>query len=224
MPPNETVIRAQGLSKIYPAAKAPVPVFRQLSLEVAQGEILGVVGPSGVGKSTLLNILGGLDTPTEGTVEVLGMELTRLSPAARSAFRKSRIAYVFQFHHLLHELNLVEYVALPLLIRGGRLRSSLIEAREALASVGLSDLGSRYPRELSGGEQHRGCLARALSAQPRLLLLDEPTGSLDQATADGVMNVFRDLHLKNSWTSIIVTHNVHVSRLCTRIFRLGPPA
>ena len=144
MPPNETVIRAQGLSKIYPAAKAPVTVFRQLSLEVAQGEILGVVGPSGVGKSTLLNILGGLDTPTEGTVEVLGMELTRLSPAARSAFRKSRIAYVFQFHHLLHELNLVENVALPLLIRGGRLRSSLIEAREALASVGLSDLGSRY--------------------------------------------------------------------------------
>jgi lipoprotein-releasing system ATP-binding protein len=157
-------------------------------------------------------------------VEVLGTDLTRLSPTGRAAFRKDQLAYVFQFHHLLHELNLVENVALPLLIRGTRTPAALREAGEALASVGLGGLETRFPRELSGGEQQRGCLARALAARPRILLLDEPTGSLDQATADGVMRVFMDLHLKNSWTSIIVTHNVHVSRLCTRILRLGPPA
>jgi lipoprotein-releasing system ATP-binding protein len=214
------MVRIEGLHKTYGSGPLAVPVFTGFSTTVARGELLGVVGPSGSGKSTLLNLIGGLDRPDAGTIVVDGTEITALSHARRAAFRRDTVAFVFQFHHLLNELTLLENAGLPLLIRGRSRREALASAREALERVGIAHLGHRHPQELSGGEQQRGCLARAVAASARLVLLDEPTGSLDPATAGSVMEVFADLHLKNSWTSIIVTHNEKVACRCDRLLRL----
>jgi len=214
------MIRVEGLFKSYGTGAQAVRVFDDFSASVAEGEVLGVVGPSGSGKSTLLNLIGGLDTVSAGRIIVDGRDIAALRPGDRAAYRRDTVAFVFQFHHLLNELTLLDNVGLPLLIRGRSRREALASAREALDLVGVGSLGHRHPQELSGGEQQRGCLARAVASASKVVLLDEPTGSLDRATADAVMGVFLELHLKKSWTSIIVTHNEQVAGRCTRLLRL----
>ena len=220
MPPNEPMIRLEGVSKVYGTGIQAVTVFNDFSATVERGELLGVVGPSGSGKSTLLNLIGGLDGPSAGRIVVDGRDLTALGTAQLAAFRRDTVAFVFQFHHLLLELTLLENAALPLLIQGRSRREALEAAGEALDCVGISGLGHRHPQELSGGEQQRGCLARAVASDSKVVLLDEPTGSLDRAMAASVMETMQGLHLKKSWTSIIVTHNEQVAGRCSRLLRL----
>lgn len=220
MPHSEPMVLVEDLTKCYGTGARAVTVFKEFSLAVAPGELLGVVGPSGSGKSTLLNLIGGLDSPSAGRITVGGREVTALSPAQRAAYRRDTIAFVFQFHHLLNELTLLENAALPGLIQGRHRRQAIEAAQTALESVGISALAHRHPHELSGGEQQRGCLARAVASDAKVVLLDEPTGSLDRAATEAVVGVFLTLHLKKSWTSIIVTHNEQVAGRCTRLLRL----
>jgi lipoprotein-releasing system ATP-binding protein len=195
-------------------------VLRGLDFEVPRGEMLAVVGPSGVGKSTLLHLLGLLDRPDRGELELLGADVTLLSVEERAAWRNRRIGFVFQFHTLLPEFTLEENVAMPLLIGGSGRREALTAARELLGAVDLDDRREHFPDQLSGGEQQRGAVARALVAGPELLLADEPTGNLDADNAAAVFDRIARLHLSRGLTSVIVTHNEALASRCDRVVRL----
>jgi lipoprotein-releasing system ATP-binding protein len=213
-------IAAVGLAKGYGAGARRVEVLRGLDLAVAAGEMLAVVGPSGVGKSTLLHLLGLLDRPDAGTIELFGDDVSGWDVEARAQFRNRSLGFVFQFHALLPEFTLAENVAMPLLIAGRRKSAAVADAREMLAAVGLSDRAEHYPDQLSGGEQQRGAVARALVGAPRLLLADEPTGNLDAANAEALFALVRELHLSRGLTSVIVTHNEALAGRCDRVLRL----
>ncbi|MBP1619488.1 MAG: transporter ATP-binding protein [Acidobacteria bacterium] len=217
---NGAAVRAAGLVKGYGAGERRVEVLRGLDLEVGRGEMLAVVGPSGVGKSTLLHLLGLLDRPDRGALELFGADVTRLSVEERAAWRNRRIGFVFQFHALLPEFTLEENVAMPLLIGGTARRPALAGARGLLAAVGLEDRREHFPDQLSGGEQQRGAIARALVAGPDLLLADEPTGNLDGDNAAVVFDLIARLHLSRGLTSVIVTHNEALASRCDRVVRL----
>ena len=217
---NGAAVRAAGLVKGYGAGERRVEVLRGLDLEVGRGEMLAIVGPSGVGKSTLLHLLGLLDRPDRGTLELFGADVTVLSVEERAAWRNRRIGFVFQFHALLPEFTLEENVAMPLLIGGAARRPALAGARERLAAVGLEDRREHFPDQLSGGEQQRGAVARALVAGPELLLADEPTGNLDADNAAAVFDLIARLHLSRGLTSVIVTHNEALASRCDRVVRL----
>jgi len=197
-----------------------VEVLRGLDLTVATGEMLAVVGPSGVGKSTLLHLIGLLDRPDAGQLVLFGSDVSALSVEERARWRNRRIGFVFQFHALLPEFSLEENVAMPLLIAGRPRRAALDVARELVAMVGLDHRRDHFPDELSGGEQQRGAVARALVAEPELLLADEPTGNLDAANAEGLFTLLEQLHLSRSLTSVIVTHNEALASRCGRTLRL----
>jgi len=213
-------IRAVGLSKGYGEGERRVQVLADLDVTVARGEMLAVVGPSGVGKSTLLHLLGLLDRPDGGALEMFGTDLGTLSQATRARWRNRRIGFVFQFHALLPEFSLEENVAMPRLIGGVGMAAALSSARTLLAAVGLEHRREHFPDQLSGGEQQRGAVARALVAGPELLLADEPTGNLDAANAESVFGVLRELHLGRGLTSVIVTHNEALAGRCDRVLRL----
>jgi len=217
---NGAAVRAAGLVKGYGAGERRVEVLRGLDLEVGRGEMLAIVGPSGVGKSTLLHLLGLLDRPDRGALELFGADVTVLSVEERAAWRNRRIGFVFQFHALLPEFTLEENVAMPLLIGGAARRPALAGARERLAAVGLEDRREHFPDQLSGGEQQRGAVARALVAGPELLLADEPTGNLDADNAAAVFDLIARLHLSRGLTSVIVTHNEALASRCDRVVRL----
>jgi lipoprotein-releasing system ATP-binding protein len=214
-------VRATGLVKGYGEGARRVEVLRDLNLTVAEGEMLAVVGPSGVGKSTLLHLLGLLDRPDAGSLEIFGTDVGSLDLVQRARWRNRRIGFVFQFHALLPEFSLEENVAMPLFIAGGSHRDSLARASVLLDTVGLEGRRGHFPDQLSGGEQQRGALARALVASPDLLLADEPTGNLDSANAEGVFEVLRNLHLSRRLTSVIVTHNEALASRCDRTLRLA---
>jgi lipoprotein-releasing system ATP-binding protein len=180
------------------------------------------VGPSGVGKSTLLHLVGLLDRPESGRLELAGESVEGADGEARAKLRNRLIGFVFQHHHLLDELDARDNVALPLRIAGSSAQAARRKAEQMLDSVGLTDRADHFPDQLSGGEQQRVAVARALVAEPRLLLADEPTGNLDHGNADQVFSLVRDLHLKAGLTSIIVTHNEAIARRCDRVFRLAP--
>jgi len=217
----EPIIRVEGLEKTYQTARGPLTLFRDLDLEVQAGELVAIVGQSGTGKSTLLHMLGALDAPSAGRVYCASTNVAELNTRQAAAFRNRVIGYVWQFHYLLPEFTAVENVALPLLARGKSKKEAMQEAKHWLSEVGLADRSTHRAGELSGGEQQRVSIARALVTQPRLLLADEPTGDLDNQTADALFALIERLHASYGLTSILVTHNLPLARRCERVLRLA---
>ncbi len=218
------MVQAAGLTKGFGTGVTRVDVLQDLDLEVATGEMVAVVGPSGVGKSTLLHLVGLLDRAERGRIALDGVPTDDLDPTARAELRNHFIGFVFQHHHLLDELDALDNVALPLRIAGESGRNARDRAAELLDAVGLSGRASHFPDQMSGGEQQRVSVARALAMRPKLLLADEPTGNLDSANSERLFQLVTELHLKAGLTSIIVTHNEEMARRCDRIFRLAPRA
>jgi lipoprotein-releasing system ATP-binding protein len=213
-------LSATGICKTYTAGGRDLLVLRDLDLDVAEGEMVAVVGASGVGKSTLLHVLGGLDRATAGVVSVGATVVTALSRAEVVAFRNRHIGFVFQFHHLLPEFSALENAEMPLRIA----RTPAAEARERaealLRRVGLGERLTHRPGMLSGGEQQRVAVARALVMRPSVLLADEPTGDLDEQTADALHGLLREMHEVHHLTSVIATHNPRLAAACDRTLRL----
>jgi lipoprotein-releasing system ATP-binding protein len=213
-------VRVSGLRKSFRDATRTVEVLRGLDFELAPGEVVAVVGPSGSGKSTLLHLLGGLERADAGEIEIGGGRIDRLDAAALAAMRNRTIGYVFQFHQLLADFTARENVALPGRI-AGRAAAELRERAEALlGEVGLGELMDRFPGQLSGGEQQRVAICRALLLEPPLVLADEPTGSLDPASGSVVFDLLLDLQRRHGTTALIVTHNPDLARRCARILTL----
>ena len=209
-----------SLSKAYRGSGRTLPVLRGIELTVEAGQMVAVVGASGVGKSTLLHVLGGLDRADGGTVRVGETEVTGLDDAALVAFRSRTIGFVFQFHHLLPEFSALENAEMPLRIA----RRPAAEARERAASllsqVGLEDRFDHRPGMLSGGEQQRVAVARALVMRPGLLLADEPTGNVDETTGEVLQGLLREMHARHGLTSVIATHNPRLAGACDRVLHL----
>jgi lipoprotein-releasing system ATP-binding protein len=220
MKSEDTVLRADGLAKFFPTAAGELTVLSQLNLEVKRGEMVAVVGPSGVGKSTLLYLLAGLDPPSRGEVFYDGQRLSKLTAEQRAEHRNRRIGFVWQLSNLLPDFTARENVLLPRLVRG----ESLVEARRAadrwLAEVGLGERGDHLAGELSGGEQQRAALARALVTEPAVLFADEPTGNLDEATGEQIFALLARLHRSHGLTSLLATHNLTMAGRCDRVWRL----
>jgi ABC-type lipoprotein export system ATPase subunit len=213
-------VRVRGLRKSFRDATRTVEVLRGVDFELAAGEVAAVVGPSGSGKSTLLHLLGGLERADAGEIEVGGARVDRLDAAALAAMRNRTIGYVFQFHQLLADFTALENVALPGRIAGrpaGELRRRAVQL---LAEVGLGELGDRFPGQLSGGEQQRVAICRALLQSPPLVLADEPTGSLDPVSGSVVFDLLLDLQRRHGTTALVVTHNPELARRCARILTL----
>jgi lipoprotein-releasing system ATP-binding protein len=214
------LLEVHNLHKGYASGEQHLEILRGLSLTADEGEMVAITGVSGSGKSTLLHLLGGMDRPDQGSIAILGSEISKLSTMELSGFRNETIGFVFQFHHLLPEFSALENVMMPLLIRGVLPGEASEPAKAMLQDVGLEERTHHRPGELSGGEQQRVALARALVGKPRLLLADEPTGNVDPQTGQTIGSLFRDLHEKHKLTSIIVTHNSRLAGLCSRVLRL----
>jgi len=217
---NEEILRVESLRKVYRSGSTDLVLFDNLSFRVLEGEMLAIIGQSGAGKSSLLHILGALDTATAGEVYFAGTRLGTLNEEAAAEFRNRQIGYVWQFHYLLPEFTALENVAMPLYLRGESRRKAETEAARWLDEVGLGERGHHRSGELSGGEQQRVSLARALVTAPRMLLADEPTGDLDSLTAESVFALIARLHADYRLTSILVTHNHGFARRCDRVLTL----
>jgi lipoprotein-releasing system ATP-binding protein len=211
---------ARGIFKSYHVGTALLTVLRDLEIEVSAGEMVAIVGASGVGKSTLLHVLGGLDRADRGSVFISGEDVTALPDAQLVAFRNRHVGFVFQFHHLLPEFNALENVLMPMRIARMASDAARPRAEELLRRVGLSDRLTHRPGMLSGGEQQRVAVARALVMRPSVLLADEPTGDLDEQTADSLHALLREMHSAYGLTSLIATHNPRLAAACDRILRL----
>jgi lipoprotein-releasing system ATP-binding protein len=216
----ESHIRVHGLSKVYQSGGADLVIFSGLDLEVYRGEMLAVVGESGAGKSTLLHLLGGLDRPSGGTIYYGSTEISGLSDSAQADFRNREIGFVWQIHYLLPEFTALENVMMPLLIRGWTRAPAASESLARLDEVGLRARSSHRAGELSGGEQQRVVLARALVGQPQVLLADEPTGNLDFRTGEMIFELLEGLHRSHRLTSVFVTHNLSFARRCDRVLNM----
>ncbi len=216
------LLRARGLAKGFGAGETRVEIFRSVSLEVAPGDVLAVTGPSGCGKSTLLHLFAGLEEPDAGSVEVAGSGWAGLSPEGRAALRGETIGFVFQFHHLLPELTAEENVALPLLLAHVGEGEARAAAREVLGRVGLGARPGALPRTLSGGERQRVAIARAVVRRPRLLLCDEPTGSLDAAHAASVFGLLMEVAAERAGAAVVVTHDPEWAKRCATMKLLTP--
>ncbi len=220
MTETEFFLRVEGLTKVFRSGNSDLVLFDNLSFQVKKGEMLAIVGESGAGKSSLLHLIGTLDRPTRGNVYFDNRNLEALSQESAAEFRNREIGFVWQFHYLLPEFTALENIAMPLLLRGWSRRKAEDEAGTWLQEVGLADRGHHRSGELSGGEQQRVSLARALVTRPQLLMADEPTGDLDSRTADAVFNLIARLHSGYQLTSLIVTHNAAFARRCHRVLVL----
>jgi lipoprotein-releasing system ATP-binding protein len=213
-------VSARGIVKSYDVGDTALTILRDLDLEVAAGEMVAIVGASGVGKSTLLHVLGGLDRPDAGSVTIGDADLTAMPDAGRVAFRNRRVGFVFQFHHLLPEFSAIENAEMPMRIARMSGAAARTRADELLRRVGLGDRLTHRPGMLSGGEQQRVAVARALVMKPDILFADEPTGNLDEHTADSIHDLLREMHAAYGLTSIIATHNSRLAAACDRVLRL----
>ena len=213
-------VAVSGLNKAYIVGAHPIHVLRDLDLAVERGEMLAVVGASGVGKSTLLHLMGGLDRADAGSIQVAGADIAAMSDAALVEFRNRNVGFVFQFHHLLPEFDAAENIEMPMRIARLPVREARERARALLTRVGLGERLTHRPSMLSGGEQQRVAVARALVMKPALLLADEPTGDLDENTADSLHALLRAMHAEHGLTSIIATHNSRLAAACDRVLRL----
>ncbi|HYV75491.1 MAG TPA: ABC transporter ATP-binding protein [Candidatus Binatia bacterium] len=214
------LLRVQNLRKAFRSGNSELVLFENLTFQVQAGEMLAIVGESGAGKSTLLHILGVLDRASGGDVYFAQLDLGKLSEEAAAEFRGRELGFVWQFHYLLPEFTAAENVAMPLLMKGAPRREAEKQALEWLQEVGIADRASHRSGELSGGEQQRVALARALVTRPKILMADEPTGDLDNRTADAVFDLIAKLHKDYRLTSLIVTHNHAFARRCDRVLHL----
>ncbi|WP_027966545.1 ABC transporter ATP-binding protein [Halomonas halocynthiae] len=217
---RELMLECRLLSRVYDEGPRDLVVLDKLSLAVRAGERVAIVGSSGSGKTTLLNMLGGLDTPTSGEVRVAGQSLGVMNEAELGRFRNRHIGFVYQFHHLLSEFTALENVALPLIIRGQRKKAAEEKAMVLLNRVGMAERGDHKPGELSGGERQRVAIARALVTDPSLMLMDEPTGNLDQNTAASILGLMDELARTGNSAFVIVTHDLSLAAHQDRVLRL----
>ncbi len=217
---SDPVLELRGVTRAYATGQGPLEVLRGADLTVAPGEIVGLIGPSGSGKSSLLHAAGLLERPSGGGVIVAGRDCGAMTDRERTAIRLATIGFVYQFHHLLPELDALDNVALPALIAGLSRRAARQRARELLSDLGLAARLDHQPAQLSGGEQQRVAVARALTNHPRLLLADEPTGNLDPATSEAVFQNLRDLVHATGVAAVIATHNLEMAKHMDRVLTL----
>ena len=217
---SEPIVKTDQLKKSYHMTKGELPVLKGITFEIHPGEIVSIVGPSGVGKSTLLHILGVLDRPSSGTVTIDGITANELSDEKMARFRNEKIGFVFQFHHLLPEFTALENVVMPALIEGKSLQQAKNRGVELLKSVGLLGRAGHRPNELSGGEQQRVAVARALMNNPKLILADEPSGNLDRESSESLHDLLFRLCDENKQTFVIVTHNEQLAARSHRVVKM----
>ncbi len=219
MAPRQPLVEVRDLHLTVPSAAGPVNILRGIDLDIAEGEAIGVVGPSGSGKTSLLMVLAGLEGATSGRVTLAGQELTRMDEDALARLRRQEVGIVFQAFHLIASMTALENVAIPLELAGAP--DAMARAAESLRSVGLGHRLTHLPGQLSGGEQQRVALARAFAPRPRLLLADEPTGNLDGATGQSVMDLLFDLQAQHGTTLMLITHDPGLAARCGRIIRIA---
>jgi len=217
---DQKIISCQNLSKRFKEGKLDVEVLKDISLDIEAGEKIAIVGSSGSGKSTLLHILGGLDLPTSGHVQVMGKDIAKLSEKQRGDLRNHSLGFIYQFHHLLPEFTALENVAMPLLIRGLAVADASQQASEILDKVGLAERLKHKPGQLSGGERQRAAIARALVTKPNAVLADEPTGNLDHKTALQIFDLMQNLNQEMQTAFVIVTHDMQLADKMDKIYHL----